>query len=162
MVDYFLDGWRKARLAAPDGFHVLLGMEINFYENGNDYLVYGLDESFLYKHEDLLHMGIELFSNLSRDSGLLLYQAHPFRNQMTIVNPALLDGVEIHNGNPRHNSRNDIAAAWAQKYQLKTIGGSDFHEFEDAARGGITITERITDNASLVSCLNEEPQLIGL
>lgn len=36
-------------------------------------------------------------------------QAHPFRNGLKIVDPKHLDGIETYNGNPRHDSRNEIA-----------------------------------------------------
>lgn len=35
---------------------------------------------------------------------MLFYQAHPFRNSMKITNPELLDGIEVYNGHPGHDS----------------------------------------------------------
>ena len=50
-VEHFLTGYDAAREAAPAGFAVLLGMELRFAnENHNDYLVYGFDKEFLYRH----------------------------------------------------------------------------------------------------------------
>jgi hypothetical protein len=57
----------------------------------------------------------------------------------------LLDGLEVYNGNPRHNSQNDKAFAYAKKHELKMISGSDFHEYEDLALGGI-VSEKLPVN----------------
>ncbi len=51
-VDFFLSGWRDFRDAAGDKLTVLLGMELRFTENFNDYLVYGVTEEFLRSHPD--------------------------------------------------------------------------------------------------------------
>ncbi len=158
-VDFFLRGYRKAKESAGK-LQVLLGMEICFYENENDYLVYGLTEEFLYQNHDLLHLGINAFSKLARENGLLLYQAHPFRNKMTVVSPDLLDGIEVHNANPNHDSRNDIALQWANKFSLKMVSGSDFHEYGAHARGGIVLPKIVTTQKELLESLKEGPQLI--
>ncbi|MGN1162020.1 MAG: PHP-associated domain-containing protein, partial [Candidatus Fimenecus sp.] len=50
----------------------------------------------------------------------------------------------------RHNSSNDIAEAWAKKYDLMVSSGSDYHEIEDLARGGIYFNKEITDEKMLV------------
>lgn len=76
-------------------------------------------------------------------------QAHPFRNGLKIVDPKHLDGIETYNGNPRHDSRNEIAKAWAQKFGMLETSGSDFHEREDFARGGVIFHSQSTQGGSL-------------
>ena len=71
------------------------------------------------------------------------------------MNPAsddLLDGLEVYNGNPRHDSQNDKALSYAEKHNLKMISGSDFHENEDLARGGIVaeLPEKMSELISLL------------
>lgn len=151
-VDFFLTGYRTAMNAADGKINVFLGMELRFDKRRemNDYLVYGVTEKFLYKHPNLLDMNINDFSKLAHKNGMAVFQAHPFRTGMRVVNPKHLDGIEIYNGNPRHNSSNDIAEMWAKKYGLKTVGGSDFHEYEDLARGGVYFNRNIKDNKDLV------------
>ena len=160
-VQFYLTGYRRAKAAAGDRLIVLLGMELTFYENNNDYLVYGVTEEFLMAHPNLMELGIEAFSALARENGLLLFQAHPFRNRMTVVDHNLLDGVEVHNGNPRHDSRNDIALAWAEKFGLLQSSGSDYHELEDLHRGGILTSSPITSNEELIAALKAGPKLVG-
>jgi hypothetical protein len=42
----------------------------------------------------------------------------PFPEYCRPANPAFLDGVEVFNGNPRHDSRNHLAAAFAEENGL--------------------------------------------
>lgn len=151
-VDFFLRGYKEAVKAANGRIPVLLGMELRFRtsEGDNDYLVYGINEDFLYKHSNLLEMNIKKFYELTQKNGFLVFQAHPFRVGMKVTNPKCLDGIEIFNGNPRHNSSNDIAEMWAKKYDLLVTSGSDYHEIEDLGTGGIWFNKEITDNKTLV------------
>ncbi len=155
-IDHFLTGYKALKKAAEGKFKVFLGMEIRFYGNPNDFLVYGVTEEFLRAHGDLLALKPKSFSKLARENGLLFIQAHPFRKGMKVENPDNLDGYEIYNGNPRHNSSNDIAEIWAKKYG-KTIvtSGSDFHEKDDEGRGGIYFNKLIETNEELIEELKK-------
>lgn len=136
-------------------------MEISFYENDNDYLVYGVDEKFLRRHPNMLEMGINKFSDIARRSGLIVVQAHPFRDHMTVIKPGIVEGIEIFNAHPGHDSRNDIARMWAEKYGYKIkTSGSDFHEISHGARGGIVTDFEIKDNTDLLKALRGEFELI--
>ena len=146
--------FRKAAAAAAGyGMTALFGLEIRFTDADNDYLVYGMDFDFFRKHDRMMELGLERFSELSHREGFYLIQAHPFRKGMKIQNPALLDAMEIHNGNPRHDSRNDVARLWAEKYGLTATSGSDAHQTEDVGRGGIATESRITTMEELISVL---------
>lgn len=152
LIDYYLSDYREAIAYADGRLNILLGLEVSFAENANDYLVYGIDEKFLYKNEHMSHIDKKKFSERVRKSGFLFFQAHPFRNGMTITDPSILDGIEINNAHPRHNSRNDIAALWCEKHGLLYSGGSDAHEPDDVSSGIITDIE-IKDNATLLEVL---------
>ena len=69
--------------------------------------------------------------------------------------PGFLDGVEVFNGNPRHNSQNQLALMYATQHKLLQCGGSDAHQTEDIGRGGLLTKERITDLATLKRILRE-------
>lgn len=164
-IDRFLEGYREAQTTGKKtGLTVLLGMELRFITNENDYLVYGVTESFLKEAPPLFEMRLEEFYDVSREHNMLIYQAHPFRPGMIAANPAFLDGVEVFNGNPRHNSRNDLARQFAARHQLAMISGSDFHQQEDLGRGGMLLTTKIRSNAELVAVLrdNGPVELLGL
>ena len=156
-IDFFLRGYNEAKKTANGRIPVLLGMELRFRtsEGDNDYLVYGINEEFLYSHPNLLEMNSRTFYELAHKNGFLVFQAHPFRVGMKVTNPKYLDGVEIFNGNPRHNSNNDIAEMWAKKYDLMVTSGSDYHEIGDLGTGGIWFNKKITDNKTLVEELSK-------
>ncbi|MCH5192068.1 MAG: PHP domain-containing protein [Oscillospiraceae bacterium] len=151
-VDYFLGGYREALKAADGRINVLLGMELRFDIPNvmNDYLVYGVTEKFLYSTPELLNMNLHDFSKLAHRNKMVIFQAHPFRVGMKISKPKYLNGIEVFNGNPRHDSSNYLASIWAKKHDLLAVSGSDFHEYEDLARGGIYFEKEIETNDELV------------
>ncbi|MBO5723631.1 MAG: transposase, partial [Lentisphaeria bacterium] len=59
------------------------------------------------------------------------------------IRPDVLSGIEIKNGHPRHDSRNDVAFLWAKKYDLHGIGGSDFHQKQDLGSSGILTDQKV-------------------
>ncbi|MFN2341636.1 MAG: PHP domain-containing protein [Halanaerobium sp.] len=136
----YLRGYYTASKAAQKlEFKVFLGIEIKFNNDPNEYLIYGLNEEFLLKHPRLHQLSLEEFKNLISDhkEGILIFQAHPFRPGMAPEAVELLDGLEVYNGNRRHDSKNARAFSYAAEHNLKMVSGSDFHEDEDLARGGI-------------------------
>ena len=138
-VDHYLTGYR---LAQQEGerceLKVILGVEVALRNHGpEDYLIYGVTPEMLYDNPYLYDMSLKELRAFCDKYDLLLFQAHPFREYLKPADPALLDGAEVNNGNPRHNSHNDLAAEWANKHDLLTSSGSDFHQSQDIARGGI-------------------------
>ncbi|HEY8392296.1 MAG TPA: PHP domain-containing protein [Capillibacterium sp.] len=165
-IDHFLRGYRNARAEGEKiGLTVLLGIELKFIDSPREFLIYGLDEAFLKKYPALYKMGIEQFRRFSRElpaeEEILIYQAHPFRLGLTPVPPELVDGIEVYNGNPRQNSNNHLALAFAQRHHLRMIAGSDFHRRTDLARGGVLLPTPVKDNRELVRVLKNN-QGIGL
>ena len=148
--DSFLLAEEEGRKA---GITVLNGYELRFDGSDSDYLVYGMDDETASHCYELFSMSPHGFSELAKEKGFLFYQAHPFRNNMKITDPAYLFGIEIKNGNPRHDSRNDIAKMWAEKFQLKMIAGSDCHQREDVGVTGILTDGKIGNEEELLSVL---------
>ena len=164
-IERFLAGYRAAAERGRElGLRVFLGLELRFVNDTNDYLVYGADEEFLKAHPELTALGLERFRELAAGKGLLVYQAHPFRPEVKPADPRLLDGVEVYNGNPRHDSRNHLALQFARAHGLRMISGSDFHQLEDLGRGGIEVEEEIATGEELVAVLRHRriKDLIGL
>ena len=150
-IDHFMNGFYAVKKAAGNRFTVLLGAELNFYNTTNDYLIYGVTEEFLRSNGDLMAMTPKQVSKLCHENGMLFIQAHPFRRDMKITDWNILDGYEIYNGNPRHNSSNDIAEIWAKKHNKSiVVSGSDFHEIGDACAGGIYFKNPINNNDDLL------------
>lgn len=143
-ADLFLEGYRRASEEGQKlGLDVHPGIELRFNENANDYLIYGFNESFLKEYKELYTLNLKKFRELTEGMGIIIIQAHPFRQNMIPADPSLIDGVEIYNGNPRHNSFNSLAEEYARKNGLKMLSGSDFHQPQDAARGGIVVGSRV-------------------
>ncbi len=154
--DYFCDAYERFRRVAGGRLHVLLGAEIRFMrENNSDYLVYGLSPEFLYELGDPRQMrgGVDALSRTVREHGCMIFQAHPFRPTMMVTDPRLLDGIEVANMSPWHESHNDIAAAWAAATGLRGISGTDFHDPGHEPLGGIITSAPITSNEELLAVL---------
>lgn len=154
-VDHFLSGYNNAKKLESESFSVLFGMEIKFLDSENDYLVYGFNEDFLYSDPELNHYpSLKAFRPVVKKNNLIVFQAHPFRTGMTVSDYHLLDGIETYNGHASHNSNNDIALRWANKYGLRKLSGSDFHEFFALRPGGIYLDSQIKTNFDFADALH--------
>lgn len=153
IIDRYLRGYHSARNEAERiGFSLLCGAEVRFDNTPNDYLIYGLEEDDLYT--------LPLLNRLKNLRELLavlpdravVVQAHPFRDNMTVVSPDLLFGVEAHNGRTSP-FRNKMARDYAEHYGKVMTSGSDFHKMKDLAKGGIATPRTVTCSAELVELL---------
>ena len=134
----FLEGYRQVcRAAEGTPLRVYYGAELRFRGCGNDYLLYGFPHELLAKPEEVWAMGIVRFSELAREAGALLIQAHPYRAYCLPVDPYLIDGGEGVNRHDVHANHNDLAVAYGRRYGLRITGGSDCHHPADVGRGGI-------------------------
>ncbi len=153
-IDRYLEGYYKAWHTGREvGLEVILGMELRFFGSMNDYLIYGADESFLKATPYLFMKDLRIFHQIAMENDFLIYQAHPFRSGMSRANPEDIDGVEVFNGNRRHDSRNSLALRFAKDNHLKMVSGSDFHQLEDLGRGGLEITCPVRTSGELASIL---------
>lgn len=156
-VDYFMKGYHIAVETAKklnENFTVLLGAELRLENHGdNDYLIYGMTEEFLRNNPDIMFIGFREMANRIHEAGMLLVQAHPFREGMTVMNWRLLDGVETYNGNSSHNSNNVIADMWADRHRLLKTSGSDYHGMWGMNPGGIRTASPILSNDDLLDTL---------
>ncbi len=151
--EHFLKGYNEAKKYETDDFTVLLGMELRFYATVNDYLIYGIDENFLFKSPFLLPLYLKKVKKLLKKSNCILIQAHPFRPYIRRANPKLIDGAEVHNGKSS-KEENENALIWANEKNLKIkTGGSDCHRESGACKSGIITTEPIKTNDDLLRIL---------
>lgn len=163
--DFYVSGYKRAKALADGRINVILGMEYRNIYSPNDYLVYGVTEEFLKKYntcdEDaIINMHLKDFCDIVHKNNMLIYQAHPFRNGLTILKPGRTDGIETLNAHKGHDSRNDIAAIWAKKYNFMVCGGSDCHHRGGEGRGGIITDFPIKTNADLLKALRGKISLI--
>lgn len=148
VAQYFLSDYYIAKQTAKN-MNVLVGMELRIRENNNDYLVYGIDEQFIYDMGNPLDIKLKNLVPMIHEAGGIILQAHPFRDKMTITNPALLDGIEVINFTASHNSRNDIATLWAKKHDMLGICGQDYHNTDYLIGAGILTDCEITNEKQL-------------
>ena len=141
---------------------VMGGFELRFDENENDYLVYGMTEAMCQDYEKIFAMTPWEFKTFADEKGILFYQAHPFRNGMTVTPPECLFGIEVLNTHPRHDSRNDIALAWAEKYDLHKIAGSDCHQTVDVGSSAILTDYPVKNMNDLVYVLKNDLYTFGI
>ena len=155
-IETYLDDIRRAKEAAKEyDINIILGCEVRVEENVNDYLLFGIDEedlSFIY---DYLDKPFEEFSKAFRSEDKLIIQAHPFRDGMTMVNPDLLDGIEVFNMHPRHNSRNGLSARYAKEHPFIVTAGTDFHRVQDVGLSAMLTKTEMKTSHDIVMALKE-------
>lgn len=133
------------------GMSVLLGAELRLEGSNNDYLLFGVTEQFLYDFPELYRFDMPRLHSLLQEHHVLIYQAHPYRSNLTRQDPQYLDGVEVANGNPRHNSHNDLALAFAREHHLRMSGGSVATKLRMWATAGIMTEKPITSQERIAS-----------
>lgn len=126
-VEYYLNDFRRAKQAAGNDINVILGVELRFTENINDYLIYGVCEDDIGSFIELIPYGIENFYKNAKNERNVIIQAHPFRKNIILAPTSAIDGVESFNMHPGHNGKIAIAARYAKNEDLLVTGGSDFH-----------------------------------
>lgn len=128
-IDVYLSDYERFKtLSKPYGIKILLGCEIRFNENANDYLIYGVDKEILQQSFDYLEYDLKTYRDNVPLENSLLIQAHPFRDNMVLADANLVDGVETLNFHNTHNNRNAACSMFAKENNISICtGGSDFH-----------------------------------
>ena len=162
-IDRFLLGYRKAKaLGDKLDMHVLLAAEIGF-DGAPDlhYLVYGISEGFLKAHPNLTAMPQEAFYDLAKRCGILMIQAHPYRDGNTRVTPRTVDGFEVCNPNPRHDNYSHLAEETAAQYRLFRTAGSDAHRPEDIGRTAMVSDREIRSAEDYIRLVKSGKAVLG-
>lgn len=125
---YMSDYYKAYEVGVKLGITVILGAEIRFAENENDYLIYGINEDILKEAYERLPYGIADFKSAEKLKDVLVIQAHRFRDRMEYADPSYIDGIETFNMHNGHNSRTGMAVKFAKENNFKIVtAGSDFH-----------------------------------
>lgn len=153
-IDFFICGYEKMKKAAAGRMNILLGAEIRFPKNSNDYLLYGIYEDFLYNNENFVASSVEDFYPNHVYPDRLLIQAHPLRPYMTVMPTWFIDGYEVYNGHPDQSSHNDAAKLLAAHYPNKhKTSGTDHHDSDHFPAGGILTENEIRCSDELLSVI---------
>lgn len=144
VVDHFLTGYRAAKARGDQlGLDVLLGAELRFPENDNDYLVYGFDETWLRANPYLCRMHAREFFAKYRDQVLIIH-AHPYRDGNVEVFEDAVHGVELLNASPRHTQDDERTLDLCRRHPAYLrLAGSDTHRVGDEARAGVCLPRRV-------------------
>lgn len=149
-IDQYLTGYYNAvEVAKKYNMDVLMGAEIRFDENGNDYLIIGLTEQLLKKHRELYKLGIKKFKKFAEQQGLLVIQAHPYRGWCIVQPPEYLDGIETENAHEGHHNNNVKAREYAKLHGLRETGGGDCHDARKVGNAGLIFEQRVKDSLEL-------------
>lgn len=154
-LDYYLSGYEQTRKAAEGtSLQVFLGTEIRFNEHTNEFLVYGVDRQILSQCYDYLDKGFSAYREAVTLPNSVLVQAHPFRDRNERREPELMDGIEVFNMHPGHNSRVAQAAKLAASIPgcIKTVG-TDFHHAGHQGLCALRVKEMPQDSFALAAIL---------
>ena len=147
IVDLYLAGYRAAKKRGDEiGFDVILGAEMRFEDNNNDYLVYDIDEAWLRSHPYVIcRCTHEFFEEFHKE--VLIMHAHPYRDGNLTVFEDAVHGIELINTNPRHENHTERAFELAMRHpEYYLQAGSDMHQEPDRCRAGIITKQRIGDS----------------
>lgn len=163
-LNNYIEGYEKTfELGEKSGIKVYLGAEIRFTENNNDYLIYGVNKEILSEIYDYLPYGIENFRKKFPMENSVFIQAHPFRNGIERVNPQLLDGLEVFNMHPGHNSRVGVASRYAKENGLSLITvGTDYHHYGHEGLSALRTKTLPKDSFKLAEILKKQDYIFEI
>lgn len=155
-VDLFVRGYENAKDEGDKlGLCVFFGFE--YFSDGAEVLVYGVEPNFLYDNENLDKIGIKKLAKLVREAGGITSLAHPFRECDYLYGIRLFvetDAVEsvnaAHRNNPEFNRRAYEFALDRGKFMT---AGSDLHRSEDVSRSGMMFDNEIKTPADFVAAV---------
>ena len=140
--DYFADFERAKAEGEKIGIKVFAAAEIHITAGPEDFLVFGVNEDEFAEMGNLCLLSLpELYQKVHTLPHGIVLQAHPFRGYCKVQDWHYLDGIEVINNNPRHDSHNDLAMAYAKEHNLLMSSGTVVHEPGDAGYAGVYCPE---------------------
>lgn len=163
-IEALLSDFKKAKkLAKKYSLNAIFGIELRFNEgNANDYLFYGVEPEEMEKIAEYLEGSLEEFYKNYRNENNILIQAHPFRDRNFPANPDFVDGIEVFNLHPGHNSRIGFAAKHAKKHNKIITAGTDFHHEGHHCLCAMLTKQPITDSFELARVLKSGDYLLSI
>lgn len=145
----------RACVKAARTIKVFLGAEVAIrgpYSRA-EFLLYGIDEDFLYDSPLLIEQTQSRLYSLCRQCGAVMIQAHPFRTEFNMVpqDCGLMDGIEV-NCHPAHLRQEEKVRDFASAHGLLVTAGSDFHG-DGMPSAGIITDEPVDDVKELAEVL---------
>jgi len=140
-VNNFCRGYENAKEEGDkQGLDVFFGWEETF-EGCDDYLVYGLDKSWLLEHPEVRNWTRGQQYKTVREAGGCVVQAHPFRQRAyiprVVLSAGCVDAVEAVNGGHEDFSNDALAYRYAKKIGKPVTAGTDIHDASEVLYGNI-------------------------
>ena len=163
MINWYLEDYYKAgEEGGKLGLNIILGAELRFSENMNDYLIFGICPDDLFDIYNLLPYGIDNFYKEYKNDKNIIIQAHPFRDGMKEVNPESIDGIEVFNMHPGQNSKIGFAAKYACEKGMIITSGSDFHHEGHNSLCAILTKKELKDSYDVAKVLKQGKYKISI
>ena len=125
---YFSDYENGVEIGKEIGIKVFSAVEMSY--KGTDFLIYGLSKEWYLAHPEIMDMKKSEELPFLMESGALVIQAHPFREDSYIDHirlfPRYVHGVEVVNLG-RTYEEFEIARLYAKHYGLIEFAGTDNH-----------------------------------
>ena len=157
-VSAYENDYLECKKAAQEhGVDIIFSIEESV-KSGIEILCYGVTPKILYDNPQLVKGEIDEWIRVMRQNGVVIIQAHPFREADYIPVPGplpveLVDGIEVYNrGNS--DSMNQSALEMAVAYpELIRTSSADAHTVEHIPFGGIQTSVRIQSEQDLARVL---------
>ena len=150
-IERLIKEYREAEeYAKTQDFKVWLGIEVTLHEpHYADWLLFGVTIGFL-RHTPCLYKlkQKELFEYCDR-CGILMVQAHAFREGHSPCDPKYMHGIEI-NCNERDINNVAKVEEFAAKHKLLVTCGVDYHQVEHDYFGGMFVGEDCNSSEDFV------------
>ncbi len=128
---------RGKQYADEKNFRFYLGLEVTLTQpHYADWLLYGITEEFLRQTPCLYQLTQEELFRLCEGAGIVLVQAHPFRQGTAPADPIFMHGVEI-NCTDCDLDKVELVKEFAAAHNLLVTCGTDYHSEARQYKGGI-------------------------
>ncbi len=144
---------RGKAYAEKKSFRFYLGLEVTLeVPHYADWLLYGVTEDFLRKTPCLYALSQKELFALCEENGVLLVQAHPFRQSP--CDPKFMHGVEI-NCSDGDLDKIPLVESFAAEHGLLVTCGTDYHFPSRTYHGGIYIPDTCQTAADIAKYIRE-------
>ena len=158
-VSAYEESWLECKRAAEKyDLDIIFSIEESL-KPGLEVLCYGITPKILYDNPQLINGDADEWVRVMRENGVVIIQAHPFREASYIPNPGplpveMIDGVEVFNNGNSSPVMNERALEFANAHpHLLRTSSADAHWMEAVQFGGILTEHRIRTEEDLARVL---------
>lgn len=160
-ADRYIDEYKNTeKLGAAADIKIFFGVEVTMQWNSAVHiLIYGITEKFVRDNPAMFEYSQHRLYESVKEYGGVMIQAHPFRNDSSVLDTSLLDGVEI-NCHPLYKkSYSDELLHIAHENGMILTCGGDFHADTYRAKCGVFLPDDISDGVELGKYISDAQSL---